>query len=407
MIFEKITLVRSKAQLAALKLVTKVLPTPVPNMLLGPQSRLRLVEHMAHFGFKRVLLVTDDVLFKLGVTDAIVERLNELGIETVVYSEVTPDPGFQVVDNGLGMLRQHRCDAVLAVGGGSSIDAAKVMALSATNRKSPRELVGILKARKRSLPLFVIPTTSGTGSEVTIGAVISDEITHVKNLVIDPKVVPMAAALDPEIMAGMPKSVTADTGIDALTHCLESWISDFSTTETEFYSGAGVRLVLKYLEKACENGQDYDARNAMALAANYGGLALNQTALGYVHAIAHQLGTQYGVPHGRANAIVLPHILEVNRDCAESRLAALARLCELATDKDADSLAADNLIRRVNELLTALPIELQVKGIDKKDYKVMAQAAMKEAHGTYAVPKYMSKKDIIQVLRVIGNQAVQ
>ncbi|SOB78257.1 alcohol dehydrogenase [Marinobacter sp. LV10R510-11A] len=407
MIVDLITPVRSKAQLAALKLITKIIPSPIPNMLLGAQSRLRLVEHMAHFGFKRVLLVTDDVLFQLGVISPIEERLNELGIETVVYSKVTPDPGFLVVENGLEVLRENGCDAVLAVGGGSSIDAAKVMALAATNSKTPRELVGILKARKRSLPLFVIPTTAGTGSEVTIGAVISDETTHVKHLVIDPKVVPLAAALDPEITAGMPKSVTADTGVDALTHCLESWISDFSTPETEFYSGAGIKLVFKYLEKVCENGQDYEARDAMALAANYGGLALNKTALGYVHAIAHQLGTQYGVPHGRANAIVLPHILEVNRHCAQARMAALARLCDLATEAETDSQAADKLIQRVNALLAALPIEREVKGINEKHFTVMAKAAMKEAHGTYAVPKYLNKKDIIKVLRVISKQTAQ
>lgn len=407
MIVDLITPVRSKAQLAALKLITKIIPSPIPNMLLGAQSRLRLVEHMAHFGFKRVLLVTDDVLFQLGVISPIEKRLNELGIETIVYSKVTPDPGFLVVENGLEVLRKNGCDAVLAVGGGSSIDAAKVMALAATNSKTPRELVGILKARKRSLPLFVIPTTAGTGSEVTIGAVISDETTHIKHLVIDPKVVPLAAALDPEITAGMPKSVTADTGVDALTHCLESWISDFSTPETEFYSGAGVKLTFKYLEKVCENGQDYEARDAMALAANYGGLALNKTGLGYVHAIAHQLGTQYGVPHGRANAIVLPHVLEVNRHCAQARMAALARLCDLATETETDSQAADKLIQRVNGLLAALPIEREVKGINEKHFSVMADAAMKEAHGTYAVPKYLNKKEIIQVIRTISKQTAQ
>ncbi|WP_100638499.1 iron-containing alcohol dehydrogenase [Marinobacter salexigens] len=404
MITDLITPVRAKAQLAALKLITKLIPSPIPNMFLGVQSRLRLVEHMAHFDFKRVLLVTDDVLFQLGITDPIEEHLNKLGTKTVVYSGVTPDPGFLVVEKGLEILHQNGCDAVLAIGGGSSIDAAKVIALAASNSKTPEELVGILKARKPSLPLFVIPTTAGTGSEVTIGAVISDETTHVKNLVIEPKVVPLAAALDPEIMAGMPKSVTADTGIDALTHCLESWISDFSTPETEFYSGAGVKLVLKYLEKACENGQDYEARDAMALAANYGGLALNKTGLGYVHAIAHQLGTQYGVPHGRANAIVLPHILEVNRHSAQARMAKLARLCGLATDTEADSLATDKLIQRINTLLATLPIACEVKGIDEKHFTVMAQAAMKEAHGTYAVPKYMNKNEIIQVLRIIDGQ---
>lgn len=402
MIFEKITPARSKAQLTVLKLITKVIPSPVPNIFLGAQSRFRVIEHMAHIGFRRVLLVTDDVLFKLGVIDPLTERLNELGIDTIIYSGVTPDPGYKVVDDGLDMLRQHSCDAVLAVGGGSSIDAAKVIALAATNRKSPRELVGILKGCKRSLPLFVIPTTAGTGSEVTIGAVLSDEMTHVKNLVIDPKVVPLAAALDPEIMAGMPKAVTADTGIDALTHCLESWVSDFSTPETEFYSGAGVRMVLKYLERACEDGQDFEAREAMALAANYGGMALNKTGLGYVHAIAHQLGTQYGVPHGRANAVVLPHVLEVNRRCAEARLAALARLCDLTKGTDTDALAADSLISRINELLAAVPIKRQVEGIDSKHFSVMAKAAMKEAHGTYAVPMYMNKNEIIQVLHAIA-----
>ncbi|MGO2137257.1 iron-containing alcohol dehydrogenase [Marinobacter sp.] len=407
MIADLITPVRAKAQLAALKLVTKLIPSPIPNTLLGAQSRFRLAEHMAHFGFKRVLLVTDDVLFKLGVISPIAEHLNELGVETVVYSGVTPDPGFGVVENGLEILRHNGCDAVLAIGGGSSIDAAKVLALAASNHKTPKQLVGILKARKRSLPLFVIPTTAGTGSEVTIGAVISDEVTHVKNLVIDPKVVPLAAALDPEITAGMPKSVTADTGIDALTHCLESWISDFSTPETEFYSGAGVKLIFKYLEQACENGQNYEARDAMALAANYGGLALNKTALGYVHAIAHQLGTQYGVPHGRANAIVLPHILELNRHSAQARMAALARLCDLATDTEADSEAADKLIQRVNALLAAMPIERAVQGIDEKHFSVMADAAMKEAHGTYAVPMYMNKKEIIGVMRTISKQTAR
>ncbi|WP_309045090.1 iron-containing alcohol dehydrogenase [Marinobacter sediminicola] len=404
MITDLITPVRSKAQLAALKLITKLIPSPIPNMFLGAQSRLRLAEHMAHFDFKRVLLVTDDVLFKLGVISPIEEHLNELGVKTVVYRGVTPDPGFLVVEKGLEVLRQNECDAVLAIGGGSSIDAAKVMALAASNKKMPQGLVGILKARKPSLPLFAIPTTSGTGSEVTIGAVISDETTHIKHLVIDPKVVPLAAALDPEIMAGMPKSVTADTGIDALTHCLESWISDFSSPETELYSGAGVKLVFKYLERACENGQDYEARDAMALAANYGGLALNKTGLGYVHAIAHQLGTQYGVPHGRANAIVLPHILEVNRHSAHARMAKLARLCGLATDTEADSLATDKFIQRVNSLLATLPISREVKGIDEKHFSVMAQAAMKEAHGTYAVPKYLNKNEIIQVLRTISGQ---
>ncbi|MDP4547226.1 iron-containing alcohol dehydrogenase [Marinobacter sp. MDS2] len=220
MISEKITVARAKAQLSALKLIVKLVPAPVPYMFLGQHARFQLLEHIARLGVNKVLIVTDAALFELGVIDPLAQRLSELSIDTVVYSGVIPDPDFNVVHNGLAMLRENECDAVLAVGGGSSIDAAKVIALAASNKKTPRELVGILKARKPSLPLFVIPTTAGTGSEVTLGAVISDETTHIKNLVIDPKLVPLAAALDPEIMAGMPKTVTADTGIDALTN---SW----------------------------------------------------------------------------------------------------------------------------------------------------------------------------------------
>ncbi|MEP3563926.1 MAG: iron-containing alcohol dehydrogenase [Marinobacter sp.] len=399
MISEKITVARAKAQLSALKLIVKLVPAPVPYMFLGQHARFQLLEHIARLGVNKVLIVTDAALFELGVIDPLAQRLSELSIDTVVYSGVIPDPDFNVVHNGLAMLRENECDAVLAVGGGSSIDAAKVIALAASNKKTPRELVGILKARKPSLPLFVIPTTAGTGSEVTLGAVISDETTHIKNLVIDPKLVPLAAALDPEIMAGMPKTVTADTGIDALTHCLESWISDFSNEETEMYSGSGVKLVLQNLERACDNGQDLSAREAMALAANYGGLALNKTGLGYVHAIAHQLGTQYGVPHGRANAIVLPHVFEVNRPFAAGRLATLARLCGLEANTDED--AADKLIQRVKDLLRALPMHLEVDGMDEQHFSVMADAAMKEAHGTYAVPGYLNKEEIIRILHAI------
>lgn len=407
MFLEKLTPLFAKIQLVVVKLLIKLIPSPMPNSFLGPQSSLRLLEHMSYFGFKRVMLVTDEMLFKVGVTNPLTEHLTTLGVDSIVYSGVIPDPTFSVVENGLKILRDNQCDAILAVGGGSSIDAAKVIALAATNVKTPRQLVGILKSNKASMPLFVIPTTAGTGSEVTIGAVISDDVTHVKNLVIDPRVVPLAIALDADIMAGMPKTVTAATGVDALTHCLESWVSDFSDSSSEFYAGAGIKLVLQHLERACEDGQDRQAREALALAANYGGLALNKTGLGYVHAIAHQLGTQYGVPHGRANAIVLPHILEMNRQCSEVRLASLAKLCELSDDQDSNSVAADKMITRVKELLLALPIERAVEGINPKHFNEIVKEAKKEAHGTYAVPRYLSKKEILQVLHAISEEPVK
>lgn len=392
------TILKARAQLAALKLVLRVVPAPRPVVLVGPDSALKLCATISHIGVKHVLIVTDQVLYGLGLIKPLEMELERFGIKTSVFSSVTPDPTISVVEDGLSVLQSFRCDSVLAVGGGSSIDAAKVIALSASNKKSPQELIGIFKGSKRSLPLFVIPTTAGTGSEVSIGAVLSDNQTHQKGLVIDPKLVPLAAALDPKIMQGMPRTVTADTGLDALTHALEAWISEFASEESDYYAGAAVRLIFENLPLAWRDGKNLDAREAMALASHYAGLALNQAGLGYVHALAHQLGAYYGVPHGRANAIVMPHILEFNRQASSRRLATLARLTGLADAGCFDEKAADALIAHVKALLVQLDIDTRVPGINRKDFQAMANAAFAEAHGIYAVPKYMSHSEAENIL---------
>jgi len=394
---------RARTQLAALKLAATLLPAPRPLVLLGSDSSRKLCQTMAQLGARRPLVVTDAMLLELGLVDPIIRKLKRLGIEASVYSGVTPDPTFSVVETGLALLRRDRCDSVLAIGGGSSIDAGKVIALSAGAGRSPARLVGILKARKPALPLFAVPTTAGTGSEVTVGAVISDDRTHQKNLVIDPKLVPVATALDPRIMTGLPPSVTADTGIDALTHALESWVSEFAGPETDRYAGAAVRLIFENLPRAYADGADLPAREAMALAAHYAGFALNQAGLGYVHAIAHQLGARYGLPHGRANAIVLPHILEFNRKASEARLADLARLTGLAGAEVADSVATAIIIEHVHELLAGLGIESRVPAVQRQDFRSIIKGAFAEAHGTYAVPRYMADRDCRRVLESLAS----
>jgi alcohol dehydrogenase len=396
------TIIKAKAQLAAVKAITLVIPAPRPLVLVGADSALKLCTTISQLGMKHVLIVTDGVLLGLGVIQPIEAEFQKLGIKTTVFSAVKPDPTFQVVNEGLALLKSSGCDSVLAVGGGSAIDAAKVMALSATNNKSPHQLVGILKGRKPSLPLFVIPTTAGTGSEVTIGAVVSDDQTHQKSLVIDPKVVPLAAALDPKIMQGMPRGVTADTGLDALTHALEAWMSTFASAETDFYAAAATRLIFENLPLAWADGSNLAAREAMALASHYAGLALNQAGLGYVHAFAHQLGAHYGVPHGRANAIVMPHILDFNRVVSAKRLAELAERVGLVNGGFNDTMAAEFLITRVKALLVELKIDTQIRGIHRKDFPDMIKAAFAEAHGIYAVPKYMSHDEAHQILHALA-----
>lgn len=392
------TIMKAKIQLKAVQALTYILPVSHPIVFAGPNSSLNLCDHMHQLGMKKVLIVTDTVLVSLGLIQPIQDKLEQAGIQVTVFSEVKPDPTFDVVEQSLVTFQSSQSDSILAVGGGSTIDTSKVLALAASNHKTPKQLIGILKARKPAYPLFVIPTTAGTGSEVTVAAVLSDNETHVKGLVIDPKVVPLATALDPVIMQGMPPAITADTGIDALTHAIESWVSGFATDETDYFARAGVKLILENLYTAWSDGKNLAAREAMALGSHYAGLAMNKAAIGYVHALAHQLGAKYGVPHGRANAIILPHVLEFNRSASEKRLAQLAREIGITDNQTSDFQAADVLIERIKTLLKDLKINTQVNGITPDDFPDMIKAAFTEAHGMYAVPRYMEYADAEKIL---------
>lgn len=391
---------KTRANLLILKVGTRVLPIPTPRLLLGPDSAVQLCDAIAHHGAKHVLIVTDQTLVKLGMLERLTAKLDEQGVRHTIFAEILPDPTFSMVHAGLKVLKQHQCDSVMAVGGGSVIDAAKVMALAATNGGKPEKLIGLLRGFKRPLPLFAVPTTAGTGSEATIAAVISDDKTHQKGVVIDHKVVPVIAALDPVLMQGMPPSVTADTGIDALTHSLESWISLFATERTDDYAAASVQMIFKYLPIAFKDGKNLEARSAMALASHYGGLALNNASLGYVHAIAHQLGAYYKVPHGRANAIALPYVMEASRKSAEKRMAELARRIGLVDADMPDTEASHALIARIKQLTDEVKINRHVAGMNRDDFKPMIEAALKEAHGTYPVPYYFSK---VQMYTILGS----
>ena len=268
-----------------------------------------------------------------------------------------------------------------------------VIALSATNGQKPIELAGLFKGKKPAAPFFTIPTTSGTGSEATIGAVISDSETHNKELVIDTKMVPLLAALDPELTKGLPSAMTAATGIDALTHLVEAYLSEMATDESDYYARSGIQMIFNSLPIVYEQGDNLQAREKMALASYYGGLTINIAGLGYVHAFAHQLGSKYRIPHGLANSIVLPHILEFNKKAKKERLADLARTLGLGERYDVDSVLADKFIEAVKTLIKSLGIDPEQKHVQAKDVDSIIAAAFKEANSTYAVPKYMSHSD--------------
>ncbi|MEZ5502793.1 MAG: iron-containing alcohol dehydrogenase [Halioglobus sp.] len=384
--------------LLALKKRILMTPQPRPVVYAGPGAALQLCAMIAHFGHRNILLVTDKPLLELGVLDGIQQELQAAGITITIYDGVLPDPSAKVVDDGTAMLRQHQCDGVLACGGGSSIDAAKVIALAGANGLGALECVGLKVAKKPTLPLYAIPTTAGTGSEVTLAAVISDNDTHEKLIVADPRIVPTAAALDPRIMQGLPPHITAATGMDALTHAIESYINTWDTDECLHYGRSATRLILANLPLACADGTNLAAREAMALGSFYAGLAFTTCLVGYVHAVSHQLGRLYGVPHGLGNAMVLPHVLELLKDAAKTRLAELAIDNGLGVAPEGEAALAQKLIDRVWALNAEIGIPRTTDKILEKDIDDIVDAALKEGSG-YPVPRFIEREECVALVR--------
>jgi len=378
-----------------MKPISKMVPQPRPLLLAGRGSASRLCQTIAEFGFRRVTIVTDAMLVSLGLVAPIRAALEKSGIAVAVFDGIEPDPTYRVIEEGHRAVQAHRSDAVLALGGGSSIDAAKVIAAMATTRKPPRKLLGFFKLRRPMLPLFVIPTTAGTGSEVTIAAVISDPDTHTKAAVIDPRLVPVAAALDPLLMKGMPKPITAATGMDALTHAVEAYTNRWPNAETGFYSRSAVRMIFANLGRSYANGDDLDAREAMALASCYAGLAFTKAYVGYVHAFSHALGGHYGTPHGLANAITMPYVLDFVQEApwARTRLAELALAIGAGQPSDPKASLAGRFIARVRELGREIGIPEKLDALKSADIPAIARAAMIEAHRDYPTPRHMSLAD--------------
>jgi len=381
------------------KIVATLIPERKPMMLLGPGAAEHLCVAAAQFGAKKMLIVTDATLVQIGLHQTMIDTLNDNGVESVIYNGVEPDPSYRHVEEGLALLRQHRCDAVLAIGGGSPIDTAKVISARATNDRPIEKLSGLFRVKNPCLPLFAVPTTAGTGSEVTIAAVLSDPDTHAKNQFIDTKFVPLMAALDPLLMTGLPPHITAATGMDALTHAVEAYLSVNATAKTDGDALAAVKLIFANLARAYESGEDIQARQAMAMASFYAGSAFTRASLGYVHAIAHQFGALYHVPHGLANAIVLPYILEYSKDATANRMAQLAAAAGIVRCAEGDEMLAGQFITRVRELQTLLKIPQTLDALQACDIPHIASGALKEAHRGYPVPKYMNQD---QCERIVG-----
>ncbi|MCG8590445.1 MAG: iron-containing alcohol dehydrogenase [Proteobacteria bacterium] len=376
---------------------SRLLPDRVPVTFVGPDAARELCGAVAQSGARKVLIVSDAVLAELGIVGRIAASLEAAGVAAVTYDGVEPDPTFHQVEAGLALLQREACDAVLALGGGSPMDAAKVIAAAATNGGNARKLEGLFKVRKPPVPIYAIPTTAGTGSEVTLAAVVSEPDTHTKRFFIDPKLLPDMAALDPTLMTGLPPKVTAATGMDALTHAIESFISKSATPRTRAWSVAAVKLIFNHLPVAHADGADLDARKAMALASYYAGLAFTRTSVGYVHAIAHTFGALYRTPHGWANSIALPHVLEFSLPKCVSQLAQLGEA--IGVQAASPEAKARAFIAAVRELKARIEIPETLEALRAEDVPRIAEQALAEAHLNYPVPRYMERAECEALLR--------
>nr|WHW29589.1 putative alcohol dehydrogenase [uncultured bacterium] len=383
-------------------MVTRLLPIPQPTLLVGPGASGRLGQAVAGFGHNKILIVTDSVIAKLGLLTQLTDALTAGGTRYVVFDEVTPDAPIPLIERGIDFYREHDCDAIVAVGGGSSIDASKAIAAAIANPgKSLRALAGYFKGLRSPAPIYAIPTTAGTGSEVTVAAVIADPERESKIVIVDTRLVPKMAALDPTLMTGLPPHITAATGIDALTHAVEAFLGNWTTPQTDSMALSAVGLIFENLRTAYGDGGNLQAREKMSLASTYAGIAFTRANVGYVHAIAHQFGGKYHTPHGLANAIMLPHVLAFSAPAVTSRLAQLAVRARLGEEGESDAALADKFLSGVTQLNRDLNIPTHLQALKDADVPALARAACHEAHTGYPVPRYMTQAECEAMIRLV------
>ncbi|MFP4040134.1 MAG: iron-containing alcohol dehydrogenase [Desulfosudaceae bacterium] len=394
--------ISGRIQTRLLFTMAKFINIPIPETYSGAGAREKAGAWCAARGMKEALIITDKTVMELGIADLMLKSLNEEGIGYTIYDGVLPNPTVGLAEEAVRIGRARQVDVVIAVGGGSPIDCAKLVAAALPSRRKVKSLVGFSRVWKTPLPLVAIPTTAGTGSEVTVGAVISDDVTHVKSIMLSPKIVPGLAILDGETMVKLPPRWTAMTAFDALTHAVEAYIGRY------FNAGAGeqardaVALINKYLERAFADGNDLEARDALAQASYKAGMAMNKCSVGYAHAFGHRLTGFYDLPHGLAVGMFLPHVLEFDIPVAEKRLARLAVACGLGSDSESVSVLARKFVDRIFELYKNIELPETCDNLKRSDYPLIIREAFREANATYAVPKYMNRGEAASLLDKIN-----
>lgn len=344
---------------------------------------------------RRVLIVTDVGIVRSGIAAQLEAVLDEDDISYAVYDQTRPNPTVVNVEQALSLYRRYRCQALIAIGGGSSMDCAKAVGARLARPDTPLgKLKGTLRILRPLPTLIAIPTTAGTGSETTLAAVITDTQAQHKYVMNDFVLIPKYAVLDARLTLSLPPHLTATTGMDALTHAVEAYIGRSTTRQTRQEALEATRLVFANVERAYRNGKDYEARSNMLTAAYRAGIAFSRSYVGYVHAVAHSLGGQYNIPHGLANAVLLPYVLESYGSCIHRKLHDLAVAAGIADAQESDAGAAAKFIRAIRQLNARMGIPETLEGIRPEDIPVMAAHAEKEANPLYPVPRLMTREEL-------------
>ncbi|MBQ0026706.1 MAG: iron-containing alcohol dehydrogenase [Lachnospiraceae bacterium] len=383
---------------AVMKLANYFLGYRMPDYIEGTGCVVKLPEQIKEKGLKKVLFVSDPGLMKIGLPTRLLEAMDKAGLLYAMYTDVQPNPTSDNVEDAYKVYCDNSCEGIVAMGGGSPMDCAKgVAAKIAHPKKSVAQLQGLLKVHKKIVPFWAIPTTSGTGSETTVAAVITDSKTHHKASINDPAILPKYAVLDPELTVGLPPFITATTGMDALCHAVESYTNwTYCTKLEKDLSKKAVKLIYDNLLKVYNDGSDLEARQNMQFASFYAGRSFTRGCVGYVHAVGHTLGGLYGVAHGLAMSVILPHVMRQFGPAVYDKLADLADVCGMTGADNKEK--ALKFIDWIDDMKKQMNLPAGIDAIKDEDIPQIIKWAEKESNPLYPVPVIWGDKDFEKLI---------
>ena len=370
----------------------------------GPGAREVLPKEVKRLGLHKAFVATDKDLIKFGVADKVLNVLKEAGIPYEIFSDIKPNPTVANVKAGVKAFAESGADFILAIGGGSSIDTSKAIGIITNNPEFSDvvSLEGVADTKKKSVPIIALPTTAGTAAEVTINYVITDEKNEKKMVCVDPNDIPAIAIIDAELMYTLPKSLTAATGLDALTHAIEGLITKGAWEMSDMFEIKAIEMINRYLETAVNEPQNPEARNGMAVAQYIAGMAFSNVGLGVVHGMAHPLGAIFDIPHGVANALLLPTIMEFNAPAALDKYVTIAKAMNVYKDGMSKEEAAQAAVDAVKSLAVrvGIPQHLSELGIKESDLPKLADSAIADVY-TPGNPREVTRDIILDLYRKV------